>query len=319
KMDFVNSNLIYVREYFRQEKTVHYDKENITPLSAENILMAGVQIVDEWPRIEKRIPDFELVLQKKELPPGSKVVIQRDEEDEDFELPEGKDEKAAESEGKENLITLSQEEELAYALVDGERTVQVIIDACHQGEFETVKALYSLLNEGLVEFTTEELPERIEEEKETPRFEAVKEKLGYVGVLLILAIVFIVLPINPIQAIKNVTDSIGIIFNPDMQTGHEILADVNQIRIDKIHFALKIYYLNNRSFPNSLENLVDEQYIQQKDLQDVWGNSFQLTLMEQGFQLSSIGPDGVPKTSDDMVITDQIADNTNEAIFFPRT
>src|SRR5688572_4505882 len=47
--------------HFRQEKTVHYDRENITRLSAENILMEGVRKIDEWLQIEKLIESFRSV------------------------------------------------------------------------------------------------------------------------------------------------------------------------------------------------------------------------------------------------------------------
>jgi len=236
--------------HFRQEKTVHYDKENITPLSAENILMAGVQIVDEWPRIEKKIPNFDLVFRKRPLPPGTRIETRHEEEDSDFTLLEEAVEEILpeedEADPDENIISLSHEEELAYALVDGDRSVQIIIDSCHQGEFETLKGLFSLLNSELIEFTESDIPEKIEEEKETQSFEGLKQIVIYSSIAFIfLALLLVFLPFNPIQAVDNMADNIGNIFHPTVNKKTMLFNDLNSINLNKIHFAIKIYYLTN--------------------------------------------------------------------------
>lgn len=305
--------------HFRQEKTVHYDKENITPISAENILMAGVQIVDEWPRIEEKIPTMDIVFRKKSLPPGAKIVTKHEEDETDYTLLEEtiEEEESAQPEQDDNVITLTKEEELAYALVDGERSVQTIVDACHQGEFETLKALYSLIIADLIEPLKSQIPERIEEEIEKSRWEFIKQNLAFVVVLVILAIAFIFLPFNPISAIKNVFDSTSMLFNPKVNKSPAVLDQLNRIKLDRVHFALKVFYLNNHSFPISIERLVDEKYITENDSKDVWGNVFILQNSDYSCELRSSGEDGISNTSDDIIINEILADNINEALFFP--
>src|SRR3989304_344146 len=53
--------------HFSQEEKVDYDRENFIPISAENILMEGVRMVDEWPIIEKRIRSLDMVFRKAEV------------------------------------------------------------------------------------------------------------------------------------------------------------------------------------------------------------------------------------------------------------
>lgn len=304
--------------HFRQEKTVHYDKENIIPMSAENILMAGVQIVDEWPRIQKKIPNFDIVFKKKKLPPGTRIVTSNEEEA-DFTLLEEAIEEVEEvvEEKDDNVITLTRESELAYALVDSERNVQAIIDACHQGEFETLKALYSLLEDGLIEFTGEQLPEKVEEEKEARSYEGVREKLVYGIVLVALLAIFFFFPINPVNVFINAIDSISQVFNPTVVKAPNFLREINHLKIDKIHFAIKIFYLENHSLPKNLDLLSSKKYINKKDLLDMWGNPFILDDVPDVIQIRSKGPDGIAKTDDDIIVEDQLADDVNEAIFFP--
>ena len=53
---------------FEPHDTVEYDRENVTPMAAESILMEGIRMLDEWPIIEKKIPSFDKVFEKIPLP-----------------------------------------------------------------------------------------------------------------------------------------------------------------------------------------------------------------------------------------------------------
>ncbi|MBN2383427.1 DUF4388 domain-containing protein [bacterium] len=308
--------------HFRQEKTVHFDKENITPISAENILMAGVQIVDEWPRIEERIPNMELVFRKKAVPPGFKIITKHEEEESDFTLLEEAVDEAdhvpeKESTDLDSVITLSREEEMAYALVDGDRTVQAIVDACHQGEFETLKAIYSLLELQLIELDQSELPEKYEEIGEKDRFEFIKKNVGFIVVLGVLAVAFVFLPFNPLGAVKGLFDNLSLFFHPRVQSNPAVFEEFNRLKFDRIQYALKIFYLNNRSFPSSLDRLVNDKYLTQQDILDVWGNAFDLSSSDLDNEIRSAGPDGIMHTPDDISVKEILIDNLNESVFFP--
>src|SRR5881392_2581224 len=53
--------------HFSQETTIEYDRDNVTPITAESILMEGARMIDEWPIIEKRIRSSDLVFRKKPM------------------------------------------------------------------------------------------------------------------------------------------------------------------------------------------------------------------------------------------------------------
>src|SRR5437870_4367076 len=59
--------------HFSQETTIEYDRDNVTPITAESILMEGARMIDEWPIIEKRIRSYDMVFRRKAT--GQEVVV----------------------------------------------------------------------------------------------------------------------------------------------------------------------------------------------------------------------------------------------------
>jgi tetratricopeptide (TPR) repeat protein len=92
-------------------------------INAESLLLEAARRVDEWSLIQKRIPSLELV----------------------FELDR---ERLAESGAK-----LSDEQNTIAQMLDGERTVQDIMDETGLGEFEVGQPLFGLLQAGLAKRT----------------------------------------------------------------------------------------------------------------------------------------------------------------------
>src|SRR5688572_4515637 len=91
--------------HFSQETTIEYDRDNVTPISAESILMEGARMIDEWPIIEKRIRSYDMVFRKK-LTDQEIVVVGADEADEvDFDGHPAKKRKG----GLSEQIRISQE------------------------------------------------------------------------------------------------------------------------------------------------------------------------------------------------------------------
>src|ERR671918_683141 len=71
--------------HFSQETTIEYDRDNVTPISAESILMEGARMIDEWRIIEKRVRSYDMVFRKK-LTDQEIVVVGSGEADEiDFD------------------------------------------------------------------------------------------------------------------------------------------------------------------------------------------------------------------------------------------
>jgi hypothetical protein len=102
---------------------VEWDPSTVTPLRAESVLMEGFRRVDEWPAVRRRISSPAMTFARRgELPE-----------------PESGD------------PSLGPNERTVYTLADPGVTVERITDLSRLGEFETCRALLTLVNLELLE------------------------------------------------------------------------------------------------------------------------------------------------------------------------
>ncbi|MHB8172942.1 MAG: DUF4388 domain-containing protein, partial [Nitrospirota bacterium] len=148
---------------FYQDK-VDFDRDTVVPLSSEHLLMDGVRMLDEWPKLEKILPSADTVLKK----------------DEQRTIPE--DEAAGDEEifsyesGSDNL---SKEAHQTLNLIRGSRTVYEIIESSPLGEFDASKSIAELMRKGYLR-KTESLPEIILHEKKIKHPGGFSESLIYI-------------------------------------------------------------------------------------------------------------------------------------------
>lgn len=123
---------------FRFEaKSVSYDPKIIEPLKTEYVLFDLLRMVDESPMLAERIPHLGLVFQKTDpLATLEALGGTAFESHRSFQM------------------------EVIFDLIDGQRTVQEIMDQGFIGEFDTLKNLTVLLDAGLIEPTGIELRKR---------------------------------------------------------------------------------------------------------------------------------------------------------------
>ncbi|MFN3414513.1 MAG: DUF4388 domain-containing protein, partial [Thermoanaerobaculum sp.] len=135
--------------HFAQETSVDYDQELVVPLPVESILMEGARMLDEWPIIEKKISDRTAVYLPTKAAEKVEVAAEEDlEELIDFEFEQAPlpvEEKATPA-----SIRVTPVEHHVLQLLNGINTVDDVVRLSMYGEFETCKALYTLLNRGLV-------------------------------------------------------------------------------------------------------------------------------------------------------------------------
>jgi len=113
--------------FWFETKKVFYDPELVEPLAPEYLLLDVLRMVDEWPLLAERIPTFEMVLEKvNPLFTLDDLTGTPHEKQRNFQM------------------------EILYEMIDGQRTVQQIIDLSFIGEFDTCKNLISLMDIGLI-------------------------------------------------------------------------------------------------------------------------------------------------------------------------
>lgn len=132
---------------FEPQNDIQYDPRIDVMLSTDNVLMEGIQIVDEWPVIQRRIPDFNMVFRP--LVDPDTIHIESASEALDFSF--GLDTEKPSNTPAPQGVTLSADEFKVYTLIDGRRTIQEILDRVALPEFPTIKIIYDFYVRGLIE------------------------------------------------------------------------------------------------------------------------------------------------------------------------
>jgi len=131
--------------HFSPQAMVDYDSENLEPISTESILMEGLRMLDEWPLIERAIPNGDIIFRH-----TNKAASVRD------TLSSSFDEALFDEE--DGSVKLPHEQEYVLQIVDGLCAVNDIADKSKLLEFETYRALYDLLDGGFIEKSEYKLP-----------------------------------------------------------------------------------------------------------------------------------------------------------------
>ncbi len=257
---------------FEPHDSVEFDRENVTPMSAESILMEGIRMLDEWPIIEKKIPTFDKVFEKIPLPVAPIL-------DTRAEVP-GLD--GAGRGGDSNAVRLSQEEMAVYQNVNGVFTVQEIIDRSGLNEFETCKALFELLNRQIIRPV---LPPQEEEPVEARRRLVPTAALGNILAPLFwvwVGISILLLPFHPLDHLPWVDSA--------AQRDHKVLE--SRLIVQKVSQAVQLYLFRTGHLPNSLEELARSGYIPMRNLEDAYGQRLIYQVTENGYTLAARGRHG---------------------------
>lgn len=271
---------------FQPQEKVDWDKDNVEPMSTESIMMEGVRIVDEWPLIEKKIPNFNVVFEQMPLsqPP---IVDERTESSglEDVWDAFGGDlsttSKKETKKVNDGLVRLSQDEMTVYQKVNGILSVQELIDHSGLSEFDTCKALFELLNRQLIKKV--EAAKVIEEEEKTPV--KIIQGLGVIApyILAIWVILsFLLIPIHPLDYFPSKR-------SPYVKDHHVV---ATRILIHKAEKGVWIYQIFNGDLPSSLEKLSEERILPPKDLLDVSRKPLIYEATEEGFTIAGKSQDG---------------------------
>jgi hypothetical protein len=270
--------------HFSQETTIEYDRDNVTPISAESILMEGARMIDEWPIIEKRIRSYDMVFRKK-LTDQEIVVVGADEADEvDFDGVPAKKKKGG---ALTEQIRISQEEKAIYDMVDGTMSVGDIVEVARLSEFDTNKALYELLTRDLIEevkgasaaaVVEAAAPMDETEVAQTP------VPLPLVLLLVALALASLVTSFkNPLNGFKPLTGGLSMI--------SETRKAVSLQRIEAIGQGIEKYNVVHGVLPQQLTDLAPH-YVSASLLHDPWGNPYKYLKRPERYLVIGFTSDG---------------------------
>jgi hypothetical protein len=293
--------------HFSQETTIEYDRDNVTPVSAESILMEGARMIDEWPIIEKRIRSYDLVFKKK-LTDQEIVVVGAGEADEiDFD---GDTRRRKPTVG--DKIRISREEKSIYDVVNGVSTVGEIVETSRLPEFDTNKALYELLTRDLIE----EVRGKTADTAVEPSLPLDESEVARTPVPLPLVIILVILAIaslttswrNPLNRLRP--------FSAPLSAIDETRKAISMQRIEAIGQAVEKYSDIYGLLPRELTDLTPH-YISERLLRDTWGHQYKYLRPANRYLVIGFTSDGKPDT--DLFLSRTIGGSPTPGVGRPQT
>lgn len=206
-------------------------------LSTEQVLLNILRMVDEWSEIEKKLYSPHLVFRKASVhePPSSDTL-------------------SAQNYLREKLTS---EQELVYHLVDGNRTVQEIIDRSLLGRYNASEILVNLLDMGLIEIAGVRAP-TLKEKVSLGRLRGVVPFAAYGAAIgLVFFLFFYVEPAALRFLLDSKIETVHL-----KKPGHFL----QKTRFQRVQNALEIYGLEKGTYPNRLEELVAAKLLPEEDL-----------------------------------------------------
>jgi hypothetical protein len=253
--------------YNFNQRLITYDKKAIDPINTEHFLMDSLRMIDELPELKTKVYSYNLVFEK--MPGADEEIGFWKVEDSDGPVGEPSifaDEKS--DSGGQKVLTV--EDRKVFDLVNGTRTVKDIINIGRLGEFETIKALVSLMEKQLVDISFE-----IEEEKVKKPAVSVQNVFlqGIFSAIFFIMIVFLFF-FYP-RIVSNFTIS------PERRADFDYSQTMTSM--DNVRYALSTFYLINGRYPDDIQELSASGYAD--NLEPGWEQRFDYTPTTQGYDL----------------------------------
>jgi len=237
--------------HFSQETDIDYDRDLLQPMAADSIIMEGARMTDEWPFIDQRIPDRDVVLRKVDPSRRLEVVEGGDDFVGDLEFSFDSQDSGGSGSLPDNQITENQM--AVYPLINGRDSVNEIILESALIEFETCKAVAELLDRGLIrEATQEEVARELRRDVDMPsaqRWSPASLPWLAVPFLVLLGFALMIVNRNPANP--------GFSLREDLWDRY-VLQSVSWISLDRVARQAEIAFYLDGVYPESAEQLTTE-------------------------------------------------------------
>ncbi len=251
-----------------------FNQSIITPQRAEQILLDGFRMLDEWPAILKKVSaltaiykpliDVNEVLRCEEISREVSIDNEIDTAFAEFEesspgTPVPKTDKPQYTKNQIKVL----------ALVDGYRTVKEVVSLSRLGTFDTCQVLAELIDKSIITKIDSTAESRLDAESAfEPLLINKKQKvLRIVTDLIILALIIAIVPSLMFYFSSNTESKSDVKNFFYVNTARDPLteyADTN--RLEQIKFALELYRLKKYSYPDNLKELVFEKLLREEVL-----------------------------------------------------
>jgi len=263
---------------------VTYDKQFISPMPAEFILMEAARIIDEWPGVRAKVPSLEMVFAK--VPEAEGKILRRSEmektprdEEKGPEFDLIGDEKPKPADADRTVLSVDQEK--VFDLVNGKYTVSEIAYRSLLGDFETSKALQDLLGFGLIKplkvpASTPKTQENVREAKKFKGIFALVSGLLFAGIL-----VFILFSI-----LAGSAGRFDFLAQATSEKSRVVREAIVQAQQKRLMLGMETYRLEKGSYPENLASLLTSGFILESDISYPFNNPYGIKWSEDGPSIS---------------------------------
>jgi len=265
---------------------VSYDKQFISPLPAEYILMEAARIIDEWPGLQARIPSPEIVFDKIS---GAEDKIIRYSQLGGTKKGEGNNglpaltaEEPRSYESDRTVLSAAQER--IFDLVNGRLKVSDIAYRSLLGDFETSKTLVELSGFGLIKPVKVPVskPKTEETAQESRRRKGVVTLFS--GLLFAGILIFVVF-----SALARSGGKLNLLSQMTSEKAITVRQTIVNAQKQRLMLALETYRLEKGSYPVSLEDLVQTGFLLDSDISYPFEDPYRMVWSERGPVISPPG------------------------------
>jgi len=250
---------------------VEWDRETVTPLRAESVLMEGFRRVDEWPLVRKKISSTAMTFERlKPLEPEGAEGERGDGDDVDAAF-----EGLGDGPAKKGSAAVGRNERRVYELALPGRTVEKIVDLSRLGEFETCKALLALCNLG---YLSPVAPARHAAAEVYARGWGERVRRAVVGLTATVALAALLAGIGWLVARRGLAPASRLRDNAAERflTRHQV---------GRLRGALEVYRLEKGAFPERLRELTEAGLAEERDLRYPWSKPYHYRRTAGGYVL----------------------------------
>lgn len=288
--------------HFSQETSVDYDAELVTAMGSESILMEGARMLDEWPIIEKGIPHRGVVFVA--TPAARQAEVSTELESDEVEAFDIDLEPVLPIPAASGRVRISPVERDILALVDGITTVDEIVRTSPHGEFDTCKALYTLLTRSLIRQATRDEITRAAQRAATaaapvPAWRPRVPWLAFFLLPFLVATVFL--------APRNLANPL---LGPGPKLVPRLRSAASWARMAGIWRVLQARAFLIGSYPETLPELSRERFLTPGELFDPWGWPYRYILRERSVLLAGNNANGAPDSN--LIFSQHLKEDSEE-------
>jgi hypothetical protein len=245
---------------FRQKGVIEQDAA-LFPIRADSLLMEAVQFLDEWPKLEKKVPSPDMVYRRAPGLENLRLVLSADET------------------GGGALLVSRREAEI-WSWVDGRRRVEEILERALLSDLDAYRALADLQDRNLIVQERLQAPAGTQPDRRDPWISA--RAIGLWALFLLIAALAVrEVPGNPWNLFLHPPG--------ERREAADLLKAVSLGRLGSIERALRVYYDSSGQYPKRVEDLLAAGVLTREAITDPYGRPYRYILRSEDGKFSLYG------------------------------